>query len=148
MIRLIKNIWFFRKELWYHRNFDYIFSLIMLRRSLQGLEGSTRINASSGSFHFENILKSLNEAIAIIESIEESDYVEKARLALKLEFTSSDVFKEENGGYRLVDLSGHESKIFDKATELEEKEWRRLFVLLAGEKNRHRKNYGMRYWWH
>lgn len=148
MINLIKNIWFFRKELWNHRNFDYIFSLIILRRSLQGLKQCIEQNGKNGSFHYNNIIKNINETIAIMESIEEDDYIEKARLALKLEFTTSSVFKEENGGYRLVDLSGHESKIFDKANELEEKEWRRLFVLLAGEKGRHRKTYGMRYWWY
>ena len=148
MINLIKNIWFFRKELWNHRNFDYIFSLIILRRSIQGLKQSIEENGKTGSFHSNNIIKNINETINLMDSIEEGDYVEKARLALKLEFTSSAVFKEENGGYRLVDLSGHESKIFDKATELEEKEWRRLFVLLAGEKGRHRKTYGMRYWWY
>jgi hypothetical protein len=148
MIRFIKNIWFFRKELWNHKDFDYIFSLIMLRRSLQGLERSIRINNSAGSFRWDNILKTLNETICILKSIEDGDYVEKAREALILEFKNEEAYKEENGSYRLVDSPGHHAKVFNRAIELEEKEWRRLFVLLAGEKGKHRKNYGMRYWWH
>ena len=32
-----ENVWYFRKELWEHRSWDYIFSLMMLRRSLTKL---------------------------------------------------------------------------------------------------------------
>ena len=113
MINLIKNIWFFRKELWNHRNFDYIFSLIILRRSLQGLKQSIEQNGKNGSFHYNNIIKNINETIAIMDSIEEDDYIEKARLALKLEFTTSSVFKEENGGTSFLEPAIGSWFIFD-----------------------------------
>lgn len=42
MIQFIKNIWFFRKELYNYRTHDYSYSLSMFKRGLEGLREEIR----------------------------------------------------------------------------------------------------------
>jgi hypothetical protein len=42
--RFVKNVWKFRKELFDHRDWDYMYSLKMLKRNLELLRTDMRLN--------------------------------------------------------------------------------------------------------
>ena len=126
-----KNIWLFRKELYRHRNWDWVYSMSMLRRSLEEL-----CNGIEYVYPYEidetrlKKIGKMKRAIEILKMHENDTFISMA---------------EEKLGYR-VDVDFLPSKepqeireknriIFDLSIKLENEMWKELFTILKGQDN-------------
>ena len=74
LLRFIKNIWLFRKELWKYRDFDYGFSLRLFNKGVEELakgmrERSIIVNAEEYSSQIDTYLEFFKD--------EDGDYTDK-----------------------------------------------------------------------
>ena len=125
-----RNIWKFRKDLWYYRWWDYTFMLYFMETSLTDMA----VNLEKyGNEVDKSRLKKVDKmlrAAAIIQSIYESGYIGKAEAELgKLQ----NVGEWLNGVEDTPEQKSHNSKVFDRAHELEEQEWNELWEILKGQ---------------
>ena len=67
MIQCIKNIWFFRKELYNYRTHDYAYSLSMFKRGLEGLR--EEIRHDDVHLNAKKHLKDITVSIILIDRI-------------------------------------------------------------------------------
>jgi hypothetical protein len=135
----IENVWYFRKELWEHRSWDYIFSLMMLRRSLTKLAHTLEFYGWEEDVSRMKKVNEIKRVIYLIDRIREDEYLKDAETELgeiqNKEWLFDDI--EDTPEQR-----EHNRKVFQKARDIEEAEWRELWKNLKGGKNG-----GMRGWW-
>ena len=132
-----ENVWYFRKELWQHRSWDYIFSLMMLRRSLTKLAHTLEFYGWEVDESRLKKVAEIKRAIYLIDRIREKSYVEAAEEELG-ELKNTDWFERED----TPEEREHNSKVFQRAHEIEEAEWKELWKIFKGGKRG-----GMRGWW-
>ena len=135
----IENVWYFRKELWEHRSWDYIFSLMMLRRSLTKLAHTLEFYGQEIEDSRMDKVKNILRVTHLIDRIREDEYIKDAETELG-ELQNSDwLFNDIED---TPEQREHNSKVFKRAHEIEENEWKELWKILKGGKNG-----GMRGWW-
>jgi hypothetical protein len=135
-----KNIWRFRKELWSHRWWDYTFTLMILKRSITIMEEGMHKGLEIRETRDKKIEK-MQRAIQILNNITESKYIEMAEVELGELVNRPWEFEpvsETSDSYRIVDNllpdeEDHNGKVFDRASELEELEWKELWVIFQGQ---------------
>jgi len=130
-----KNVWRFRKALTNHRWWDYRGTLEFMETSLthmaDGLE--TRGNEVEIS-RLKKVVK-IRRAAEIIHNIQEGDYISRAEDELgPLPETGSmadllAILSREDTPEEKV----HRSKVYDRASEIEEKEWEELWNIFKGQ---------------
>jgi hypothetical protein len=131
-----ENIWYFRKELWEHRSWDYTYSLAMLRRSLTKLAHTLEFYGWEVEDSRMKKVNDIKRAIQLIDNLREADYINQAELELG-ELKNTDWDRDDTPEER-----EHNAKVFKRAHEIEESNWKELWKILKGNKNR-----GMRGWW-
>jgi len=135
----IENVWYFRKELWEHRSWDYIFSLMMLRRSLTKLAHTLEFYGQEVDESRLKKVKEIKRVIYLIDRIREDEYLKDAEAELG-EIQNKDwLFNDIED---TIEQREHNSKVFKRSHEIEEAEWKELWQNLKGGKNG-----GMRGWW-
>ena len=122
----LENIWFFRKELYKFRSWDYSYNLEMFRRSLEK-------TVNTIEFHGHEIDKSrikkvekINRTIQLINNIRSDEYVNQAETELG-KIKNSDWLwtdKEDTEEEKI-----HNRKVFDRAREIEDSEWNWMRIL-------------------
>jgi len=155
-----KNIWKFRKELYNHQWWDYHFTLEMLYRSLTIMVNKLELE---GIEEDESRMKKVGKIYRALELIKhklDDDYVSRAELELG-EISRKPIRFEpvdgDDGLYSMVDddtpeEKEHTVKVFKRAKEIEEVEWKELWEIFKGTK--FSKKFGwaydgsdMRHWW-
>jgi len=155
-----KNIWKFRKELYNHQWWDYHFTLEMLYRSLTIMVNKLELE---GIEEDESRMKKVGKIYRALELIKhklDDDYVNRAEMELG-EISYRPIRFEpvegSDGLYSMVDddtseEKKHISKVFKRAKEIEEVEWKELWEIFKGTK--FSKKFGwaydgtdMRHWW-
>jgi hypothetical protein len=155
-----KNIWRFRKELYNHQWWDYHFTLEMLYRSLTIMVNKLELE---GIEEDESRMKKVGKIYRALELIKhklDDDYVNRAELQLG-EISYKPIRFEpvegKDGLYSMVDddtpeEKKHTAKVFKRAKEIEEVEWKELWEIFKGTK--FSKKFGwaydgsdMRHWW-
>ena len=126
----LENIWFFRKELYKFRSWDYSYNLEMFRRSLEK-------TVNTIEFHGHEIDKSrikkvekINRTIQLINNIRSDEYVNQAETELG-KIKNSDWLwtdKEDTEEEKI-----HNRKVFDRAREIEDSEWKELWSIIHGQ---------------
>lgn len=132
-----ENLWFFRKELWRFRSWDYTFNLMMLSRSL---EKTVHTLEFYGQEIDETRLKKVDKikrVIEIIKSLDESNYIDRAEKELGELKNAGGIF---NGIEDTPEEREHNRKVFALSTEIEEKEWNELFDILRGQNHQEYKD--------
>jgi hypothetical protein len=143
--RFFKNVWTFRKALWSHYWFDHHGTLKFLEIGLTNISDTVE---KYGNEVDESRLKKvakMRRAIELIKNYNESNYIEMAEKELGNLILRDWEFEdiEDKPGYtRLVDKDtkeekAHNRKVFDRANEIEEKEWKELFEILKGQNYSH-----------
>jgi hypothetical protein len=140
MIRFIKNIWFFRKELWNHVNNDYSSSLMIFKRSLELMSSYMEKNYTE-SFIVQKRVSKMKTAIELINRIENEDYFKLALEKIHDEFKSSPAYKEEITFGRSSVTNEDINKATVLGVRLEENDWVNLWTILKDNR------YGLRTWW-
>lgn len=135
-----ENVWYFRKELWEHRSWDYIFSLMMLKRSLTKLAHTIEFYGMEVDESRLKKVAEIKRAIYLIDRIREDEYIKDAETELgeiQNKDWDFDNFKDDT-----PEEMEHNRKVFQKARNIEEAEWKELWKIIKGGKNG-----GMRGWW-
>jgi hypothetical protein len=134
-----ENVWYFRKELWEHRGWDYIFSLMMLKRSLTKLVHTIEHYGQEVDESRLEKVAEMKRAIYLIDRIREDEYLKDAETELG-EIQNKDwLFDDIEDTPEQME---HNSKVFKRSHEIEEAEWKELWKIIKGGKNG-----GMRGWW-
>ncbi len=155
-----RNIWLFRKELWDHSWWDYRFTLNMLERSITIMEKGMSERGMEVSQTREPKVKAMRRALELLKNNREDNYIERAEAELgplvmyDWEF---EAVPDKPHLSRLVDRETeeekeHNRKVFARAREIEEADWKELWEIFKGTKNskRYGKKYDgtdMRAWW-
>jgi hypothetical protein len=153
-----KNIWRFRKELYNHQWWDYRFTLNMFERSLTIMEQGMSTKGWEIGETREPKVRAMRRAIELLKNNKEDNYIQRAEAELGPLVMHDWEFQEvENGNHRLVDKDTpeekeHNRRVFARAREIENAEWKELWEIFKGSKNskRYGKKYDgtdMRAWW-
>ena len=165
LIHFFKNIWIFRKLLWKHRWWDYGFTLLALKTSLEVMEKGMHAGNEVRESRDKKIVK-IQRAIEILQHLENADYMEMAenRLGKRYFYADFDLIPHESGGKELLigeNLTKGQKKINSQLREIkheiEEKEWNELWDILRGQDyskfnkvqdwNEQFDGTGLRNWW-
>ena len=123
----IKNIWYFKEELWRFRSWDYTFNLSIFARSLEKTAHNLEFYGHEVETTKMKKVEKMKRVIQIIRNFNESSYISMAESEFgelrNLGFSREDTPEEEK----------HNQKIFDRATELEKQEFEELWKLLKGQ---------------
>ena len=154
----VRNVWRFRRELRDHYWWDYRYTLEMLYRSLTIMEKGLRENGHEVDESRNPKLKSIQRALTLLKNKMDDNYIGRAEAELGELAHHPWEFRElENGNYELVDNDTpeekeHARKVFARARELEDSEWKELWEIFKGTK--YSKMYGKKYdgtdmraWW-
>ena len=141
----LKNIWTFRKELWEHRWWDYRFTLNLFERSLQVQEKGMSIKGMEVSETREPKLKAMRRVLELLNNNREDNYIERAEQELG---------EIQNSGGWFEDIEDtpaqkkHNRKVFVRARQIEQQEWKELWSLLEGtKKSKEYDGSDIRGWW-
>jgi hypothetical protein len=155
-----KNIWKFRKELYNHQWWDYHFTLEMLYRSLTIMVNKLELEGIEEDDSRMKKVGKIYRALELIKHKLDDDYVNRAEMELG-EISYRPIRFEpvegSEGLYSMVDddtpaEKKHTAKVFKRAKEIEEVEWKELWEIFKGTK--FSKKFGwaydgsdMRGWW-
>jgi len=153
-----KNIWRFRKELYNHQWWDYRFTLEMLYRSLSIMVAKLETDGIEEDGSRGKKVQKIKRALELLKHKLDDDYVNRAEVELgELPRKPFEFEKMEDGNYLLVDNDTpaereHAQKIYKRAREIEDTEWKELWEIFKGTK--FSKKFGwaydgsdMRGWW-
>lgn len=135
-----KNIYRFRKVLWNHRWYDYRFTLEALQTSLEIMEAKMHDGMEVFESRGKKIEK-MQRAIQILKNIGDDNYIEMAESELgplhMRDWEFEDV-PEKDGHSQLVDNETpkekkHNRKVFDRARQLGEQDWKELWKIFEGQ---------------
>lgn len=137
-----KNVWRFRKELYNHQWWDYHFTLEMLYRSLSIMVVRLEKDGIEEDVSRGKKVQKIKRALELLKHKLDDDYVERAQAELgELILSDWEFEKTEEGNYRMIDLvietasaRKHNRKVFKRASDIEEKEWKELWDIFKGKK--------------
>jgi len=115
----LHNFWYFRKEIWNFRGWDYNFQLRLLRRSLIPLRDSLADGYEEEVSRIRKVV-AINEAIHIIDRILQDVYLDDAEAQLGINFMDT---TDANEASKVVALSH----------ELANQDWKRLWRIFEGQ---------------
>jgi len=118
-IRGLYNFWYFRKEIWNFRPWDYSFQLRLWRKSLIPLRDSI-LNGYEVRDPRMSKVQAIQEAIDLIDDILEDDYISVAEGVLDIKFLETTDATEAK-------------KVIDLSIELADKDWKRLWRIFEGQ---------------
>ena len=141
--RFFKNIWTFRKALWSHYWFDHHGTLKFLEIGLTNISDTVEKHGHEVDESRLKKVAKMRRAIVLIKNYNESNYIDMAEKELGnliLRDWEFEDIKDKPGYTRLVDKDtkeekAHNRKVFDRANEIEEKEWKELFEILKGQRH-------------
>ena len=136
-----KNIWFFRKELWQFRTWDYTFNLSLFKRSIEGLAETIEFKGWEIDGPRMKKVAKMKRVIQILDNIEKYPYIEMAEEKLgplskwDIQF---EPIPDNPEMYELVETEteiekNHRRVVYDLSNQLEEQEWNELWTILRGQ---------------
>jgi len=125
--QFFKNIYLFRKELYKHRWWDYTFTLMILKKSLEiQVNGMEKKGWEEKETLDKKIIK-MKRVIEILENKKVDLYVDLAEQQLgplyDWDFLENNPKEEE---------LAHNKKVYTLAQEIEKKDWKELWQILQG----------------
>lgn len=113
----IKNIFFFWKNIWNYRSWDYSFQLKLFAKSLEPLANTLEKNGTEVSITRLKKVKQIRRAIEILNNQADDKYFELAEKTLKYS----------------ANIEDYNNKIFELSNSLSNDEWDELFKILKGQ---------------
>jgi len=174
--RFFKNIWRFRKELYHFQDWDYSYNLSMFRRTLELTSDYMEKEGIEEETSRAKKVAKMKEAILLLKNVRNDEYIGKAEAELGPLFLRGWDFEEMDehpGSMQLKETETeeeklHNSKVFKRAQEIEEQQWKALWKIFEGQDMDDYKKYhesikgtddeyqawsnwfdgsGMKYWW-
>lgn len=135
----VRNIIRFRKELWRFRNWDSGYNLEIFKRSLEITARYMELYGLEIESSRNKKVAKMKRAIELLNNTVEDNFIEQAEKELGIEVVTDFYFeKQEDGTYRMGDNETEEErknnrKIFDRAGEIEEQQWKELWEIFKGQ---------------
>lgn len=128
----LKNVWYFRAELYDFEPWDYRFNLNLFQKSLESTaEYLDLYGIELDEYRVKKVAK-MRRAIELLENNKKGNYVSRAEDELG-ELHTRDWFSDN-----LEDLTEeetqHNKKVYKRSNEIEEKEWKELWQIIKGKK--------------
>jgi hypothetical protein len=134
-----ENVWYFRKELWEHRSWDYTYSLAILKRSLTKLAHTLEFYGWEVEESRMEKVKNIKRAIQLIDRMRSDEYIEQAESELGKLHIDWEWSDEED----TPEQKEHNAKVFKRSHDIREADWKELWKILKGNEM----DGGMRGWW-
>jgi hypothetical protein len=139
--RFFKNVWTFRKALWNHYWFDHHGTLRFLETGLTNISDTIEKYGNEVDGPRLKKVAAMRRAIELIKNYNEDKYIEMAESELgplALHDWEFEPVPDKPEYSRIIDRDTeeekiHNRKVFDRAREIEEKEWKELFEILKGQ---------------
>ena len=139
--RFFKNVWTFRKALWGHYWFDHHGTLMFLETGLTNIADTVEKYGNEVDGPRLKKVAKMRRAIELIKNYNEDKYIEMAESELGplvLHEWEFEPVPDKPEYSRIIDRDTeeekiHNRKVFDRAREIEEKEWKELFEILKGQ---------------
>jgi hypothetical protein len=136
-----ENLWFFRKELWNFRSWDYSFNLSLLSRSLEKTVNTIEYYGHEVDESRMKKVQKMKRVIELLNHIRSDSYIEMAEKELgeikhiDWDFEST---KDNPELYQLVDNHTeedveHNRKVYNRADKIEAEEWKEIWRILEGQ---------------
>ena len=126
----LENIWFFRKELWAFRSWDYSFNLNLFRRSLEKTVDTIEHYGHEVDDSRLKKVEKMKRVIQLLNNVRSDEYTKRAEKELG-ELKNSDWLW--NGREDTQEEKSHNRKVFKKAREIEDSEWKELWSIIHGQ---------------
>mgnify|MGYP006270727045 CR=1 FL=1 len=125
----LENLWYFRKELWRFRSWDYTFNLLILKRSLEKTANTLEFYGNEVDGPRMKKVNKIKRVIELINNIDEGHYISRAEAELG-KLKNSDLFSPKDD---TPEEREHNRKVFDRSTEIENNEWDEILSILKGQ---------------
>ena len=140
-IKSLKNFWTFRKVIWNFRWWDYSFTLDMLKICLKEMSDNFETKGIEIDECRLKKVEKMRRAIEIMDNMKGVTHIEMAEKELGELFIEPFEFKPSEShpdSFELVDnktieQKEHNSKIYTRASEIEEQEWKELWKIFEGQ---------------
>jgi hypothetical protein len=164
--RFFKNLWYFRKELYEFRPWDYTYNLKMFGKTLNVTADSVeKYGLEIDETRLKKVEK-MRRVVELINRITDGSYIELAEQEIgelpRRGFPEFAECVDKPGYYELVDNDTAEEKelrrkIYKRSDEIEEETWNEMFEILKGQDyttfnkdtdwNKQFNGSGLRNWW-
>jgi len=127
----LKNIWYFRAELYDFEPWDYRFNLNLFQKSL---EATADFLEKHGIEEDESRMKKVAKIRRVIELLKNdkaSSWIEKAEAELG-EMKNTNDWYSENAREDTPEELAHNRKVIKLSQELQQKEWKELWRIIKG----------------
>ena len=128
----VKNIIFFWKVIWNFRPWDHTYNLRILSKSLEPLRDTIIKGREVDVPRLKKVAK-IERAIEILNNITEDKYTDIAESQLGYEVNSEFLFLPEEP----KEIKEANRKIYDLSREIEDKEWKELWIIFQGQEHSH-----------
>jgi hypothetical protein len=136
-----ENLWFFRKELWNFRSWDYTFNLNLLGRSLEKTVNTIEYYGHEVDISRMKKVEKMKRVIELLNHLRTDSYIEMAEKELggikNIDWDFEEV-PNSPGFMKLVDKEdeeekNHNRKVYNRADEIEKEEWKEIWRILEGQ---------------
>ena len=130
----IKNILFFWKVIWNFRSWDSNFQMRILSRSLEPLAHTLEHYGNEVEIPRMKKVAMIKRAIEILNNQTNGDYIDIAekQLGYEVDLTYG-IFGTKDGKEEPQEIKDANSKIYELADEIQEKEWKELWRIFQGQ---------------
>ena len=136
-----ENLWFFRKELWNFRSWDYTFNLNLLGRSLEKTVNTIEYYGHEVDISRMKKVEKMKRVIELLNHLRTDSYIEMAEKELggikNIDWDFEEV-PDSPGFMKLVDKEDeeekdHNRKVYKRADEIEVEEWKEIWRIFEGQ---------------
>ena len=128
----VRNIIFFRKEIWNFRPWDHTYNLRIFAKSLEPLRDSIKGGYEVDITRLKKVEK-IERAIEILNNITEDKYINIAESQLGYKVNTDYIFDNDEP----ENIKEGNGKIYDLSREIEKREWKELWTIFQGQEHSH-----------
>jgi hypothetical protein len=137
----LENIWFFRKELYKFRSWDYSYNLEMFRRSLEKTVNTIEFHGNEIDGPRLKKVEKMKRLIQLLNNIRTDDYISQAENELGELIMGDWSFDEIYVNNETEEREKHNRNVYKRANEIENEEWEELCTIIKGQNHEDYKSF-------
>lgn len=144
----LKNVWYFRAELYDFEAWDYRFNLNLFQKSLEATADYLEHRGIEESVSRKKKVQKIRRAILLLENNKQGHYIDRAEKELG-ELHTRDWFSGKTEDFTEEEWQ-HNRNVYDRSTEIEEQEWKELWQIIKGNEYKTYEDWDgsdIRGWW-
>ena len=145
----LKNVWYFRAELYDFESWDYRFNLNLFQKSLESTADYLENYGVEEDVSRMKKVAKIRRVIELLKRDKEANWIEQAEAELG-EMKNTDDWFSENPREDTPEELAHNRKVIKRSQELQEKEWKELWRIIKGTRYKSYEDWDgsdIRGWW-